>query len=516
MDLTIILAIAITILGLYYYLTIEQNLFKKHGLPFKQSIPLLGSTWLAMLHLKPFAEMVRDIYDMDPEAKYVGFYHRMAPVIMLRDPELIKSVAVKNFNHFPDHRGFGEDAEPDDFFSKNLLLLQGDRWKEVRALLSPAFTSNKIKAMFTLMSECAVNVGEHLAALPTEQRFIEMKDIFTRYTNDIFASCAFGINVDSIADRDNKFYTYGREALDIHNIAIFKFIMLMIFPKLSKSLGIRLVRKKVVEFFENVVSVNIAVRDKTGVSRPDLIQLMMETRGKLGPGKELTILDMTAQAFVFFFGGFETTSSLLCFAAHELAVNPEIQERLQRKIDQVLKDTNGEVTYEAINEMKYLDAVVNETLRMYPVIPITDRQCAKPFELPPALPGLKPFRVNKGSHLWLPIYAIQRDPKYFNQPEKFDPDRFLDKQSNTVSSGAYMPFGMGPRMCIANRFALFETKVALFHILARCELQTCTKTSVPMKLGKRGTFLKPENGFWLHIRPRSDPLVQTRESSLRG
>ncbi|XP_053974628.1 cytochrome P450 9e2-like [Hylaeus volcanicus] len=506
MGLPIILAVAVTILGLYYYFTKEQNPFEKHGLPYKQSIPLLGSSWSAMLHLKPFATMVQDIYNMAAEARYVGFYHRMAPVVMLRDPELIKSVAIKNFDHFPDHRTF-TSGEPDPFFSSNLLLLRGDRWKEVRSLLTPAFTSSKLKAMFVLMSECATNIGQFLASLPADQRTIEMKDVFTRYTNDVFASCAFGINVDSMIDRENKFYAYGREALDIHSIGIHKIVMLYVFPRLAKRLGIRFIRKEVLEFFESVVSANIAARDETGIFRPDLIQLMMESRGKLGPGKELTIEDMTSQAFAFFFGGFETTSSLLCFAVHELAVNRGIQERLQREIDQVMCDSNGEVTYEMVNEMKYLDAVVNEALRLYPVIPITDRQCVKEIELPPATPGTKPFLMKEGSYLWLPIYAIQRDPKYFDQPEKFDPSRFLDRQGNILHSGAYLPFGMGPRICIGYRFALVEAKVGLFHILARCKLDVCSETQIPMKLGKAGAFLKAEKGFWLQVRPRNNPFT---------
>lgn len=500
MDLSIILTITIVLLGLYYFIK-QQNVFKKHNLPLKKAIPIFGSSWRAMFHLQPFAKMVEDIYSMALEAKYVAFYHRMAPMIMLRDLELIKSIAIKNFDRFPNHRGFGDpDVEP--FFSKNLLLLRDDRWKEVRAILSPAFSSSKLKAMFKLMSDCAVNVEQSLSALPEENRVIEMKDTFTRYTNDVFASCAFGIEVNSMVDRDNRFYTLGREALDIHSVALLKFLVLQFFPRLAKMLDLRLIRREVTEFFEEVVSTGIRSRDKIGVSRPDLIQLMMETRGKLGPGKELTIEDMTSQAFVFFFGGFETTSSLMCFAAHELALNPEIQRTLRSEIDETLKDCNGEVTYEALNEMKYLDAVINETLRMYPIIPITDRQSLKSFELPPALPGLKPFQLKEGSHVWIPIYGIQRDPKYFEEPNKFDPRRFLDRQDKILNFSAFMPFGMGPRICIANRFAILQAKVAFFHILARCELRVCSKTSVPMEYRKGGAFLTADKGFWLQIRPR--------------
>lgn len=198
----------------------------------------------------------------------------------------------------------------------------------------------------------------------------------------------------------------------------------------------------------------------------------------------------------------ETTFGLLYFVAHEVAVNPEVQERLHAEIDCVLADSSREFTFEIFNNrLGYLDAVIIETLRMYPIIPITDRECSKSFEPPPVLPGVKAYVMNEGSHLWLPIYAIQRDSKYFEKPNTFDTDRFLDKKSNLVNSGAYLPFGMGPRNCIAKTFALMKAKVALFHIFARCWLEVCSETTMPMKLKTRGVFLTAKNGFWLRIVP---------------
>ncbi|XP_076657346.1 uncharacterized protein LOC143361655 [Halictus rubicundus] len=522
MDVSIILSITVALLGLYYYLTREEeDPLKRHGLPFKRSVPVLGSTWRSTMRLKSFAETVEEVYNMSPEAKYVGLRHRMTSVVMIRDPELVKSIGIKHFDRFPDHRTF-RNTDIDPFFSKNLLLLEGERWKEVRSLLSPAFTSSRMRTMFKLMSECAANVANHLAALPDGERVTEVKDIFTRFANDVFASCAFGISVDSMTDKENRFYALGREALDLHSGGFLKLFTIVVFPRLAKMLGLRIIRKEVADFFEEVVSANIATRERTGLGRPDFIQLMMESRGKLGPGKQLTNLDIAGQAFTFYFGGFETTSSLLCFAAHELAANPETQKRLHEEIDQVLKDCDGDVSYEAINGMKYLDAVINEALRMYPVIPITDRECKKAFELPPALPGLKPLRIDKGSHVWLPIYGIQRDPKYFKEPGKFDPSRFTDKESSPINSAAYLPFGIGPRICVGYRFAIMQSRVALFHILRSCELKVSSRTSLPMQIGTGGAFLKAKNGFWLEILPRNNPLVlierrfvSTRVTSIR-
>ncbi|XP_026672903.1 uncharacterized protein LOC108629176 [Ceratina calcarata] len=514
MTILLVILLILAILTTYHFFT-RRNPFKAHGLVCKNSVPIFGSTWKSVLALESFADVIQTIYNLNDDAKYVGFYNRMTPMLMIRDPDLIKSIAVTNFDYFRNHRNFG-GKYIDSLLANNLLLLRDDRWKEVRALITPAFTSSKMRSMFKLMSETAENVAEYLSNLTAEQRVVEMKDIFTRYTNDVFATCAFGISVDSLKDRENRFYTLGREALDIHSIMILKFVMLRVFPRLSKKLGVTLFSRQVMDFFRELVSSNIKAREEEGIVRPDFIQLMMETRSKLGPGRELTVDDITAQAFSFFFGGFETTSGLLCFAIHELAVHSEIQQRLCDEIDHILSESNSQVTFEQLNGLKFLDAVINETLRMYPIIPVTDRECTKRFELPPALPGTKPYVILEDSHVMLPIYAIQRDPKYFEKPNTFYPDRFMNKQNSILNSGAYLPFGIGPRNCIGNRFALVEAKVALFHILARCRFEVCSKTTVPMELKKRSVFLTAKNGFWLRVSTTSVVISQCLSGSEQG
>lgn len=120
-----------------------------------------------------------------------------------------------------------------------------------------------MRSMFQLMSETAVNVAKYLSTLPANENVVEMKDIFTSYANDVFTTCAFGIVIDSLADRKNKFYTLGREALDIHSLSILKLIVIKIFPGLARRFGITLLSRKVTGFFKQVVSDSIKVRSQT-------------------------------------------------------------------------------------------------------------------------------------------------------------------------------------------------------------------------------------------------------------
>ncbi|XP_014476492.1 PREDICTED: cytochrome P450 9e2-like isoform X2 [Dinoponera quadriceps] len=470
-----------------------------------QPLPIVGNMGPMILRKEPFAYILKNIYNLHREAKYVGMFEFTTPLILLRDPELIKSITLKQFDMFPNHRTFlREDQDP--LMARNLFALKDDKWREVRTMLSPAFTSSKMKIMFKLMSDYATDFGDFIAQLPPDQNVIETKDIFTRYTNDVIATCAFGVSVDSMRDPKNRFYAYGKEATNFNLVTFLKMTLFRIMPWLADLLRLKLFREEVKKFFYDLVDTTIKTRDEKDIVRPDMLQLMMESRGKKDGRKKLTIEDMTSQAFIFFFAGFDSTSTLMSFAAHEIAVNENVLKRLQNEIDQILEDTNGEAPYEAINSMEYLDAVISEALRMYPIGIGLDRVCIKDFELPPTLPGTKKFTVRKGEAVMISLFGLHYDPKYFKDPEKFDPERFLGEQKKvTLNTGAYLPFGLGPRMCIGNRFALLETKVLLFHTLARCDLLPCEKTSMPLKIAKDAVTLKPEGGFWLKAVPRKEP-----------
>ncbi|XP_011160035.1 cytochrome P450 9e2 [Solenopsis invicta] len=500
---TIILSILVSVLAIYYYsFRKNTNAFQQHGVPHVKQISVLEWIWRVIIRPRSFAEAVQNIYEVHPDAKYVGAFNFSQLIIVLRDLELIKSIGIKNFDSFQDHQFFGNDTQ-DPLFGTNLFALRGDKWREMRVLLSPAFTASKMKTMFQLISECAVNFSEYLMNVPSDKRVMEMKDVSMRYANDVIASCAFGINVDSMRDRENDFYIYGSKSVDFGLINIIKIMMHQHMPTLVRLFNIKLMDDRTKDFFVNLVADTIRTREEKGITRPDMIQLLMDSKDKREPGKELSILNMTSQAFIFFVAGFETSSTLMSFAAHEIAVNPDVQEKLRNEIDKVLEDTNGHPSYEAINGMKYLSAVINEALRKYPVQVMTERLCTKDFELPPTLPDAKPFLVKKDTNVWIPLYSLQRDPQYFPEPEKFKPERFLD-EGDQCNFDAYHPFGLGPRMCIGNRFALLETRTLLFHLLARCQLKPCEKTSTTVKLKKGGFQMRIEGGFWLSVVPREN------------
>nr|XP_012224894.1 PREDICTED: cytochrome P450 9e2-like [Linepithema humile] len=430
METWILLSILAGTIAVYYCFLKDLNFFKKHGILHISPWPVLGNMGPVFLRQLSMVELVRKIYNLNQDAKYVGFFDSMNPVVVIRDLDIIKSISVTNFEKFSDHRNFiTEDSEP--LIAKSLFLLRGEKWHNMRTLLSPAFTPNKMKVMFKLMSDSGANFADFLVNLPSDKSVVDMKNCFMRYANDVIATCAFGISVDSMRNPDNEFYVFGKKAMSFET---------------SRALKLYIIRSMPL------------TRDEQNIVRPDMLQLMMESRGKR-PGKELTIEDMISQAFSFFFGGFDTVSTSMCFVAHEIAINKKIQAKLQEEVDEVLQTTNGNLSFEELNNMQYLDAIVKETLRLWPVTALFERICTQQFKLPPALPGDKPFVIKKGMSVWFPVCGLHRDPKYFERPNEFDPDRFLDQNKKNMNMAAYIPFGIGPRKCIGYRFALLEIKV---------------------------------------------------------
>ena len=187
--------------------------------------------------------------------------------------------------------------------------------------------------------------------------------------------------------------------------------------------------------------------------------------------KTLTNNEILANAILFLLAGSETTATTLGWVSYFLALNPDVQERLIQELDTVLDKHNGEITYEAVNEMSYMDMVINETLRMCPAALRLDRVCNKDYTY-------ENIKIPKGQIWSLCIYALHYDPELYPEPEKFDPERFNEDNKKKRENEAFMPFGTGPRNCIGMRFALLEIKFLISTILSKYKFNKCDETPV--------------------------------------
>lgn len=281
-----------------------------------------------------------------------------------------------------------------------------------------------------------------------------------------------------MVDRENTFYKRGSKSLNFGIVDMLRGMFISKFPRFSKWANIKFFDDEHVEFYRSLVLDTMKHRTAHGIVRPDMIQLLMEAKkGSLrldeldestnntddgfatvaestenrnrGNAKRVwSDADYTSQCFLFFLAGFDTSSTLMCLALHELAVNRDAQMRLIDEIDEVRNELNGKpLSYEVLQKMQYMDMVVSETLRLWPPIIITDRACTIPYELKNESNG-QTIKFERGDGIWIPILGLHRDPNYFPDPDTFDPERFSLENRKNIIPFTYMPFGVGPRNCI--------------------------------------------------------------------
>lgn len=197
---------------------------------------------------------------------------------------------------------------------------------------------------------------------------------------------------------------------------------------------------------------------------------------------ELSETDIVAQCMSFFVAGFDTTSALMCFMAHELAINPDIQDRLYEEIITVQRTLDDKsLTHDQLDQLVYMDMVIAETLRKWTPIGIFDRTTTRPTEL--HLSNGKSLHLKIGEGILIPPLGLHWDPKYWSDPNTFDPERFNKNNVKHITPGTYIPFGLGPRVCIGQRFALMETKTLFYHLLSEFRLDRCARTQDPLCFG---------------------------------
>ncbi|XP_053683465.1 probable cytochrome P450 9f2 [Sabethes cyaneus] len=535
-DLFTALAIGAIILLLFHYVSKKYHYFLAKPVPCVKPSFFFGSGKPLMFRKLDLTSHIKILYDTFPDSKIVGFYDFMKPIFMLRDPEVVKKIGVKDFDYFMDHTPImtgsqDEGIDTDSLFGNSLFALRGQKWRDMRATLSPAFTGSKMRHMFDLVAQCAQSMNSFfLAEAKAGKRLeYEMKDIFSRFGNDVIGTVAFGIQVDSLKDQDNEFYTKGKEMLNFQSVkGLVKALMLRSMPRLSQKLGIDFFDTSLTDYFKKMIIDNMKQRDVHGIVRNDMIHMLMEVRkgalkhskdeqdqkdagfatveessvGKSVHSRVWTENELIAQCFLFFLAGFDTVSTCMTFLTYELAINPDIQKRLYEEIKETEQSLNGKpLCYEVLQKMTYMDMVVSEALRMWPPAVVSDRFCVKDYVFDDGA-GTR-FIIEKNQTIWIPTIAIHSDPKYYSNPAKFDPERFNEENRSKIDAGAYLPFGVGPRNCIGSRLALMEVKLMLYCLLKDFNLEPTEQTQIPLQLSKSVFALKAEKGVWLEMKPRN-------------
>ncbi|XP_052870409.1 probable cytochrome P450 6a14 [Anopheles cruzii] len=497
----LVLPVVTLCLAVYLYVARRYSFWKRHNVPFVEPELPFGNFKELGKSVHP-AHLSQRFYERYKDAAqgFVGLYIFLNPVLLVTELRMVKRILIEDFHYFPD-RGvyFNERHDP---LSAHLFALEGSRWRDLRAKITPTFTSGRMKGAFPLVLDTALRFCDflHTVCGDSAGNSVEIRDLMARFTTDVIGSYAFGLNCNSFGDPDNEFRRIGRKHFDTprnHPLAVF---LMKTFRGLANALGLKLIHDDVAAFFSGTIRSTVEHRERTDERRNDFLDLLISLKntGMLEGANEivgrLTFEEIAAQAFIFFTAGFETSASAMTYTLYELALDADIQQRARDCVLGELDRHDGQLTYDSFKNMLYLDQCIYETLRKYPPVAVLERTVAKQYKIPGTAVVLP-----VGMKIMIPAYAIHHDPAIYPDPHRYDPDRFTPELMARRNPCAYLPFGEGPRICVGLRFGLMQARIGLALLLKHFRVLPCEDTEVPLTYSTTAFVLTPVNGVRLRL-----------------
>jgi cytochrome P450 len=414
---------------------------------------------------------------------WLGFYNRCAeeygdvvrvhlahvPVYLLAHPRDIETVLATNAGNFTKSADYRALAR---VLGKGLLTSEGDFWKRQRSLIQPAFHRQNILAYAAVMTRAA---GRMLDSWP-EKRERNIHQDLMRVTLEIVAQCLFGAEVADAAERVGK----AMEVVTERFIANASLAMLFRFD-----IPVFLARGewRAIRELNEIIGGIIRKRRSSDQPREDLLDMLLRARD--ADGNPMSDGQVRDEAMTLFLAGHETTAIALSWACYLIAQDPHIEAKLAEELQTVL---GGRVpTPEDLPRLRYTEMVLKETMRLYPAVWGIGRRALQDCEL-------GGYRVPAGSNIFILQWRTQRDPRFFPDPERFNPERWREDpvRSGKIPRFAYFPFGGGPRVCVGASFAMMEATLLLAMIQQRFHLETVA--GHPIEIFASVT-LRPKHGI---------------------
>ncbi|KAF5291120.1 hypothetical protein FQA39_LY14362 [Lamprigera yunnana] len=436
-----------------------------------------GNVYAIITLKKSISTFLEDIYNQTVEP-FFGFFIFNQPILFIRDPDLIKSVLIKDFDHFPDRSVMGN--KNDKYSAKTLFMLKGPEWKRTRTKATPAFSSGKLKNMIPLIVDASEKLIEHIEFMISNNELIDSRDVCIKYAIDVISACAFGFEAQSHHNSE-----FANAAKHLQGITLSRNIQTaahFFAPMFVNLFGFKFADPKSAQFLANIFLTEVAKRELNKQSRGDFIDLLIKMK------EEKTYFDndaLVGLALQYLVAGFETSGSTISYILYELCLNEAIQNRLRDEILTVLENHHS-IKLESVQEMSYLDMVIKEGLRKYPTLAFLDRVCTKNYKIPNSK-----VVVEKGIPIYISVSALHYDPKYFPNPENFDPERFSPKNKSDIIPCTYMPFGEGYRNCLGAKFGTLAVSIGLIQILKQFKVELSENAPRKLQFKTSGFLMTP-------------------------
>jgi len=377
-------------------------------------------------------------------------------MMLVNHPDLIEEVLVTNNRQYIKHFALRMTEKT---LGNGLLTSEGDFWRRQRRLAQPAFHRERIAGH----AEVMVAFTERMLRGWRSGQVGDIQDAMMRLTLEIIAKALFDADVSG---ESAKASAAMETVLRSFTARVGRVVRLPDF--IPTPSNIRLSRA--VKRLDAIIFEIIARRRASGEDRGDLLSMLLTAQDE-DDGDRMTDRQLRDEAMTLFMAGHETTANTLTWAWYLLAQHPEVEARLHAELDQVLGDRPPTVA--DLPALRFTEHVITEALRLYPTVWILGREAIEPTEV-----GGYPVPV--GMTVYMSQWVVHRDPRFFDDPLSYRPERWQDGLARRIPRYAYFPFGGGPRICIGNSFAMMEAVLLLATIARRFRLELTAGTKVKL------------------------------------
>lgn len=266
----------IALTAIYVYFKVSFSYWKKLGVPTLNPTPPFGDIGAAIFTRKNVSQLITECYNKFDGHKFGGLYNITIPLLLVRDPDVIKDILIKDFDKFHSHGTvINEKRDP---LHGHLFSLSGSKWRNLRVKLTPTFTSGKMKMMFGTLVECGQELQKCLEEPARSREPVEIKDILARYSTDVIASCAFGIDCNCLKNPDAEFRNWGKRIFEPTLRKKFLRTVTLLMPSLRRFFSVT--PKDVSKYFMQMVKETVEYREANDVKRNDFMQLLIQMKNK--------------------------------------------------------------------------------------------------------------------------------------------------------------------------------------------------------------------------------------------
>jgi cytochrome P450 len=421
-------------------------------------------------------------------------------IYMVNQPELVKKVMVNEVNDFPKHEMMGKILKP--LLGESIFTTNGDVWRRQRDMMNDSFSHTKLKRVFPLMYDAIELMLERFAeSLHKGSVNIDME--MTHVTADIIFRTILSHPLS--ADEANRIFTaFNKYQVITQRIMVFESYRLpcdWLYKRSEKQA--HKIRNVLAPIIKKRHDIFLATRKD---NNKDILNSLMKAKDK--EGKSFSYEELVDHISMLFLAGHETSASALTWSLYLLANCTEAQQNIRSEVNRILSSREEKkFEYEDMKNLKYTKAVFFEALRLYPPVGFFNRQAMKNCTM-------RDKKIKAGDSVMISPWLLQRHRNEWNAPDYFIPERFMDdgkpdysftneaeqKDDNKAIKQAYIPFGLGQRICIGKGFAIQEAVLALATLVHNFEFKNL-KNQTPEPVGR--VTIRPKKAIKLQVKKTS-------------